>query len=368
MTGDRAGWIRKAVAAASVAATLSCTSVGPSVVPQARFDYNEALSRSWNEQLLLNLVRLRYRDTPLFLEVGSVVSQYTATTDVGATVAGATTSSDLAFGGSAGWSWSEKPTVSYTPLQGSEFVERLLKPISPGTILLLSGAGWSIERLLLCCVGGINDLDNASSAAGPTPSTVPPFEEYHRAARLLRELQVEGAVLTRVREESGVPRVRLTFTGPVDPEKDRHVAELVDLLGVDPDPSGHRVVLELSEEVLPTDLRMRGRSFLGVLFFLSQAVEAPREHVDAGWVTRTLDTDGREFDWNEMTENLLRVRSGPERPDEAFVRVRYRGHWFWIDDADLQSKTTFSLLTFLFSLQSTAGSAGSPLLTLSAGG
>jgi hypothetical protein len=47
--------------------------------------------------------------------------------------------------------------------------------------------------------------------------------------------------------------------------------------------------------------------------------------------------------------------------------VRYRGHWFWVDDADLESKSTFGLLSNLFSLQSAQSRAAGPLLTVPAG-
>jgi hypothetical protein len=36
---------------------------------------NSAFQQTNDEQLLLNLVRLRYRDTPAFLEVSSISSQ-----------------------------------------------------------------------------------------------------------------------------------------------------------------------------------------------------------------------------------------------------------------------------------------------------
>jgi hypothetical protein len=50
------------------------------------------------------------------------------------------------------------------------------------------------------------------------------------------------------------------------------------------------------------------------------------------------------------------------------VAVQYRGSWFYIDDSDLSSKSTFNLLGQLFELQ--AGEAGGsvPLLTLPIGG
>ena len=51
-------------------------------MPPDRFDYNEALARSSKEQLLINLVRLRYDDVPVFLAVDSVLTQYVYAGDV----------------------------------------------------------------------------------------------------------------------------------------------------------------------------------------------------------------------------------------------------------------------------------------------
>jgi hypothetical protein len=59
-----------------------CTSIGPKTVPRDRFDYNQAISDSWKEQTLLNIVKLRYADMPLFVEVASIVSGYTLESSV----------------------------------------------------------------------------------------------------------------------------------------------------------------------------------------------------------------------------------------------------------------------------------------------
>jgi hypothetical protein len=53
-----------------------CAGFGPQTIPRDRFDYVSTISDSWKSQMLLNIVKLRYADTPAFLDVGSVISQY----------------------------------------------------------------------------------------------------------------------------------------------------------------------------------------------------------------------------------------------------------------------------------------------------
>jgi hypothetical protein len=53
-----------------------CASIGPQTVPRDRFDYTAAISDSWKNQMLFNMVKIRYGDAPVFLDVSSVISQY----------------------------------------------------------------------------------------------------------------------------------------------------------------------------------------------------------------------------------------------------------------------------------------------------
>src|ERR1700730_3255728 len=56
-----------------ILATTGCVRhpLGPRTIPTARIDYNSAISRSWDEDLLLNVVRLQYRDSTLFVDLSS---------------------------------------------------------------------------------------------------------------------------------------------------------------------------------------------------------------------------------------------------------------------------------------------------------
>lgn len=348
------------------ALTGCASNVGPKTVGPARFDYNQALSDSWNEQILLNLVRLRYRDTPVFLEVGTVLAQYSLTGagTLGVDITDGPVDDDI-YGIGGAVEFSESPTITYTPLQGEEFVRRLLMPVTPANVLLLSQAGWSIERLMLCCVNRLNGLPNAPSAAGPTPDYRPRYAEFHRLARLLRELQVAGYFTFRVDRTGGDEKFLVEILQSQDPGLEAKVAEVAEILGLERGRATYRLVEEGSAE--GGDLVMSGRSLLGVFFYLSQAVAVPEEHVEAGWVTRTLTPEGNDFDWNHLTGRLFRITHSATRPRGAFSAVPYRGHWFYLDDADLNSKTTFGLLTLLFSLQASGGDGASPLLTVATG-
>lgn len=114
-------------------------------------------------------------------------------------------------------------------------------------------------------------------------------------------------------------------------------------------------------------LMVEPRSLLGILFFLSQAVEVPREDIRKGKVTVTRDEAGDPFDWKEVTGKLIRILSQSSQPLLAAVVVNYRGSWFYIDDSDLKSKSTFSLLVQLFALQAGERERIMPILTLPVG-
>src|SRR5215470_5725000 len=63
--------------------------IGPQSVPRDRAAYSSSLSDSWKQETLLNIVKVRYLDQPVFEDVGNVVTSYTLaqTASVGATIA-----------------------------------------------------------------------------------------------------------------------------------------------------------------------------------------------------------------------------------------------------------------------------------------
>ena len=345
--------------------TAGCNALGPRALQSGRIDYNEAIAQTWNEQLLRNLVRLKYRDTLVFLEVSSVSTQYSATYTAGASGSFIGRGANDALGLDAGVGFSERPTIIYSPLQGQEFVTQLLSPIPLDALILLSQSGWSIERVLRICAQRINDLDNASSASGPTPELAPAFEEFRRAVSLMRDLQISGGL--RALLELSDAGTALGFRFSPSASGSEEARKLRGLLGV----SESTKVLYVQDGWAVHErerLAVQTRSMLGVLHFLANAVEPPQAHRDAGWVVTTRDEDGEVFDWGEEAmKDLLKISWQGSRPDSAFAVTKYRGGWFYIDDADLSSKATFSLLTYLFYLQAGEIKSFGPTLPLPVG-
>ncbi len=176
----------------SLLALTACTSIGPGRIPADRFDYNEAISRSSDEQMLANIVRFRYLSFPVFLTVSSVITTYTYDGSVGvqgsAGLSGITAVDTV--GGSANLRYTERPTISYSPLSGQEFTRRLLTPIPVRAIFALGQAGWAVDLLMLTGIHPINNVENMSFAFVPPPGEIgKPEEQKRKDFNRLRKLQ-----------------------------------------------------------------------------------------------------------------------------------------------------------------------------------
>lgn len=348
-----------------VMALGGCAQFGPDGIKGNRLDYNVAIQQTNDQELLLNLVRLKYRDRMYFMNVERVVSAMELNRSLGA-------SASIPPGSSATFNinpvtvhYNEKPTVFYTPLEGDKFVRQMLTPIGLETLLLLTRSGWSIERVFALALQEMNGLKNAPSASGPTPEYEPEFRGFREAARVLRALQVKGLVEFG-RSGKGSPdafELRIAAAANQNPD----AARLRQLLGLDPAQSRYRVVVGIGA-LNDQTIAVTPRAMTAVLYYLSQGVKIPAEDLNAGRVTLTLTDAGGPFDWNQMLGDVLRIESASMKPERAAVAVPYRDGWFFIRDDDLESKTTFSLLAQLITLQAGPAPAAGATLSFSVGG
>jgi uncharacterized protein with von Willebrand factor type A (vWA) domain len=105
---------------------------------------------------------------------------------------------------------------------------------------------------------------------------------------------------------------------------------------------------------------------LQVLFFVSHGTDIPQEHASSGVAPLTYDANGCVFDWRQVMDGLFQIKHYKSKRPPAFahVAIRYRDYWFYIDERDADTKSTFALLLELSRLEVKSTSKQSPLLTL----
>ena len=117
---------------------FGCTGIGPGTVKRDRFNYVASISESWKRQMLLNLLKVRYTDAPVFMDISSVINSYSLEGDISLGGQLAPVGRGDTFGalGAVG-RYTDKPTISYQPLAGEKFARNLMAPIPVTGVLLL---------------------------------------------------------------------------------------------------------------------------------------------------------------------------------------------------------------------------------------
>src|SRR5687768_4931368 len=202
--------------------------VGARTVAPDRFDYTEALSASWKQQMLVNMVKLRYGDTPVFLDVASVINQYAVETQVDLRLSWVdpvvSVGDSQSIGGAA--KFSDRPTITYTPLTGERFARSLMKPLPPPAVLSLIQAGYPVDLVLRICTHSVNGVRNRY---GGSARARPADPEFFPLLERMRRMQDSGALGLRVQKTTEMEGVVMTFRRKVDAPLERseeHTSEL----------------------------------------------------------------------------------------------------------------------------------------------
>lgn len=408
------------VALLTLAPLLAGCVAGPKMLERSHGHYNDAVKQVGEEQMLLNVVRMRYNESPMRLDVSAIAAQY----EVDASVEGRPFFATESYTGVieafsrvlpfASVRRAERPTLSLTPLDDPDNIRSLFTPATLDAILFLSETSYPVSTIYRLFVEHLNRLPNAVAASGPPRGLVPEFREFRRTVELMQLLQDRGD-LRFVREEKvtemgdPLPAESITATAQVEAAKggfeyrrkskttwvlvrrDRRlemklnpaalsfpeVQELCRLLRLNPGQSSYEVNVGGTEETFSrteppgpaTALHLYPRSVTQAFFYMAHGVLLPPEHVKCGLVEPTVAPDGTAFDWQQVTEGLFTVHSAPGhvRPKHAAVAVKYRGCWFYVDDRDNDSKITFALMLTMTRLNLLGGRKGGPTLTLPVG-
>jgi hypothetical protein len=391
---------------------------GPKAIERTHGRYAAAVQRVDEEQLLKNIVRLRYVESPRNLDVTAIAAQYELSGSAEARPFFSTEASGDVFRSFesilpfASFSGTNRPTVSLTPQEDGTTVRQFLTPITADTLVFLGQSGWPVSSILRIWVDRMNGVPNWVPPNGPPRDALPDFARFRRACELLQVAQDKELLSVhaedRTSELSGpLPAESVTAAAVVDAAKSgyeyqpradgktwalvkrerrlviqvnptahngpelvelagllnlapgRDVYELVVATGI-PDPAKHPT------PPVPV-LRITPRSTAQALFFLANGVEVPPEHVACGLVRFP---DG--FNPVESTHGVFRVHAYKghkhKPPPCAYISIWYRDHWFYIDDRDQETKATLFLMLQLRQLDFKRQTVGSvPALTLPVG-
>ena len=204
-------------------------------------------------------------------------------------------------------------------------------------------------------LGVVRPEERLVEVGGPLPAATITGPSAVEAAKSGLEYRPRGDDGT----SRGLARKERRLVLEVNPATSGHpiLAELVDLLNLQPGLPRYEIVVTpgvvpdpLQAPIPPTgELQASLRSTSQVFFFLANGVEVPCDHLEAGLVKLPAGPDGHPFDGRAVTEGLFSVHAsrGHKPPEAAFVAVKYRDYWYYIDDRDQQSKATFALVLSL---------------------
>jgi hypothetical protein len=340
-----------------------CAAIGPATVTRDRFDYTAAISESWKQQMLFNLLKLRYGDAPVFLEVASVINQYSFASDfdlrfLWAAPGTTAVTNTQSVGGSV--AYVDRPTITYSPLSGEKFTRSLMTPIPPTAVLQLIQAGYPVDLILRICVTSINGIRNQFGGSARARIADP---EFYPLLERLRRIQDSGGIGLRVEKKTEKEGTLLTFRGKVSEQTEEDKKWVRKTLGLNPEGENFKIVYGyLAKD--DREIAILSRSVLEILVDFSSLIEVPREHVEEHVVNPTM---AELAPTGTAPAPLLRIHSSRTRPEHAFIAIPYQDYWFYIDNRDYPSKRIFSFIMIIFSLTETGGKESAPIITIPAG-
>jgi hypothetical protein len=352
----------------------ACASQGPKRLPADRFNYNAAIGTSAREQMLLNIVRTRYQDMPVFLAVSSVVAQYAYEGNVGASYSrefintpSPIPTSDTASV-SANVAFSEFPTISYTPLAGEAFGKHLYSELSPELIFSGAQSGFSVDIIMQIGVQRIGIAENMSFSEDPlqtqSASDHKKLRSFFRAIKLFSILNdaeiIEVHRIVADKESGSINKLFFVITDTISEPMRPILEEFRQLVGLTN--ANQFLITERTTDLADDEISIQTRNVMAMIKFMSRGVEIPAEHIEQGWA---IDY-GLHHRSAELPENLFpfKMSSSEDHPGNVFAAVRYQDHWFYVEHGDFLSKRALEHLMIIFQLKAPVSRSSAPLLTL----
>jgi hypothetical protein len=366
---------------------------GPKQLEKGHVAYNTAVKQAADEELLLNIVRMRYVETLDFMAITSISSQLELAGTLGARGGNDTLAGNAGAMGHGSLGWSTRPTFSFIPQRGMSFAKKLVEPVDPDTIAYLVAADWDFKMLLLLLARRINNIDNELGLPSP---------EFLEMTDHLQRLQISNQLFVGFVPETEtvsdpIAVVRVSGTDLVEAAKAGYrfsqagsagpfvltQTRMRPVLALDAASEDARSVERLlrlrpgesyynlsagtdlgAPRADRTSITIRTGSLLRSLMYLAQGVEVPEQHITDGLTAPEFPPGSQ----GTTLEGFFQMRWSKKQPGDRLA-VEFRDHWFYIADSDIDSHFTFFHLSELFrlGLAESAAQKG-PVLTLPLGG
>ncbi|WP_207478007.1 hypothetical protein [Arenibaculum pallidiluteum] len=354
---DRCRHLGRTLRLAALALLLhGCTGFGPAAVGRDRIDYAQAVARSAQREMLLNIVKLRFGEPPTLSSVSQIVAGYTieGRVDVGTNLLrpGYWLGDDVSVG--VGGTFSDRPTITYNPVRGSDYARMLLTPLPPYELIAMLTSGAPADATLRLAVKSLNGVPIGRKPGDGTP----PDPRSIETLELLEMLRARGILGTEFETSGGERHVSL-LVNETDGRLDPDARKLIERFRLDPSRRKFRIVFGFHRN-RPDEISIYTRSLVEILNAVADEIQVPLDLVHGG---QTYATRGPAY----PAEVSVRIRSHATRPDDAFVTVDYGGVWYSIDNGDFASKRTFGLLMLLAAVMETAGHSPLPVITIPSG-
>ena len=272
-------------------------------------DYNSIIQYTQTQQMLLNIVRMHFCETPLFLQAGGLTASYESTVSGNAGGSnGQQPGLNLTYAFGMNYQFSTRPVITYTPVDGAAYVQQYMTEVSPETLLLLYRSGWEIDKL---------------------------------SSLLIEKITLEsGEVLVNHSNAPSYAKFKEFFNGLL-------VAQKMRMLNLTLAPKDSLIFNDGKQNFTISSYQMR--SIMMIMSDLSQNTDTPVEQetfIDVG-------------DKN----NEIKIRATKTPLEDSMVSVEFAGYQYSIAASDINSKNTMALLLQLSRIQSLPAGP-SPVLTI----
>lgn len=336
----------------------SCYQATPKALPPEHAKYNDAVDDALNTEILTNIVREYYNESPAYLSISSIYTTQNPNT-YSASLSPTSIATGKILDDTSGY-LSLTPeyvsaSITYTPNTGSDYAERLLRPLSLKFLAAIGYSESNLRDIFRIAVGRIGPWDNSY----PWPNRMSQSEMESNAKKNIRfddlledVFSMNGHVLHVVSMDQYV--------------RDQNQANATDADSADETGNTDLFVIEVPVKkgfnFTPGETALLDE--LGVGTDIDQLVLSPKDAPGAiTFVPRTVIGIHKSLsllihgaDYPEKTKGLrdltgdhfFSIFMSSSAPKDAYVKTLNHGKWYYIKNSDSETKSAFETLELLY--------------------